>query len=83
MGGFNEDYITFEDVEFARRLKAYGKKQGMRFKVLFKAYITTSCRKFDELGDWYLVKNPWLILKLLKGTDRELANRLWYDVKRQ
>ena len=82
MGGFNEAFVTFEDVEFARRLKAFGKQQRKRFKVLFNASITTSCRKLDLLGDWYFVRRPWLILELLKGNNRELANRLWYDVKR-
>lgn len=82
MGGFNENYVTFEDVEFARRLKAFGKRQRKRFKVLFNASITTSSRKFDQIGDWYIVKRPWMILELLKGDNRELANRFWYDANR-
>ena len=40
--------LSFEDVDFAKRLKASGRSCGKGTKVLFKAYIETSCRKFDQ-----------------------------------
>jgi len=82
IGGFNENLLSFEDVDFAIRLKAYGRSQGKKTKVLTHAYIRTSCRKFDMLGDWYFVKRPWLLISLMGGENRQAADRLWYEVER-
>jgi glycosyltransferase involved in cell wall biosynthesis len=82
LGGFDERRLSFEDVDFGRRLKAHGRRQGKRFKTLVRAHIVTSARKFDKLGDWYLVLRPWLLWAMLQGADRELADRLWYDQQR-
>jgi glycosyltransferase involved in cell wall biosynthesis len=82
VGGFDEGHVTFEDVDFARRLKAYGRAQGKCFGTLFRASIMTSCRKFDRFGDWYFVLRPWLLARLFRGTDRALADKLWYEPKR-
>ena len=32
IGGFDEDFVSVEDMAFAKRLKAYGKRQGKRHK---------------------------------------------------
>jgi hypothetical protein len=82
LGGFNESLVSAEDIDFARRLKFYGKSQNKRFKTLTKAHIVTSCRKFDEFGDWFLFKNPGLVWKIFQGKDQKAADRLYYDVKR-
>ena len=47
-GGFNENYIIYEDCEFTSRI--YKKAN---FKVLSK-YILTSSRKYSEMGTWNL-----------------------------
>ena len=82
IGGFNESLVSAEDVDFARRLKSYGKRRGKRFKTITKARIITSCRKFDDFGDWFLLKNPRLVWKIFKGKDQDAANRIYYDVDR-
>jgi glycosyltransferase involved in cell wall biosynthesis len=82
IGGFDEDRLSFEDVDFARRLKAHGKRQGKRFKTLIRAHIVTSTRKFDQMGDWYLLLHPWIFFRMLRGCDRALADKLWYEVER-
>lgn len=83
IGGFDESYITIEDVDFARRLKAHGKKTGRRFAHLFRAHITTSTRKFDRFGDWYLVKRPLYFWTLLRGRNNQReANQWWYEIER-
>jgi len=83
IGGFDERLASAEDVDFAVRLKAYGKKQGRPFSTLWRAHIVTSCRKADEFGDWYLVRNPMRTWRLLRrGTDRETADRFFYDFPR-
>jgi GT2 family glycosyltransferase len=82
IGGFDESLVSVEDVDFALRLKAYGKAQGKRYGTLWRHGITTSCRKFDKFGDWYLFRNPRLIREIFEGTNRPAANQFYYDVER-
>jgi glycosyltransferase involved in cell wall biosynthesis len=82
IGGFNENLVSLEDLDFAQRLKAYGRSQGKQFKTIRSAYIITSCRKFDRFGDWYLLTNPRIVRRILKGQSQEEANNFYYDVER-
>jgi glycosyltransferase involved in cell wall biosynthesis len=82
IGGFNEEMISIEDVDFAKRLMAYGKIQGKRFKTICKAQIITSCRKFDTFGDWYLLTHPRVVQRLMSGKSQEDANHFYYDFER-
>ena len=82
IGGFNENLVSLEDLDFAKRLKAYGKSQGKRFTTIKKAHIITSCRKWDMFGDWYLLTSPRLVRRLLRGKSQEDADHFYYDVKR-
>ncbi|MCI0765863.1 glycosyltransferase [Bacillus sp. TL12] len=79
IGGFNEKMLMAEDAEFAMRLKKYGKTCGKKFTTIKKAYMTTSCRKFDEHGDWALIKRPQIIFAYLKGTNQKYADELYYE----
>jgi glycosyltransferase involved in cell wall biosynthesis len=82
IGGFNENLVSLEDLDFAKRLKAYGKRQGKRFTTIKQAHIITSCRKWDLFGDWYLLLNPRLVRRLLRGKSQNDADHFYYDVKR-
>ncbi len=82
IGGFNENYTSAEDIDFARRLKQHGKSKNQHFKLLLKSWIITSCRKFDRLGDWYFLKRPGLFLRLLRSQDKSAADKIWYDFPR-
>ena len=82
IGGFNEDLVSGEDVDFARRLKAYGKSVQRPFSTLRGAYIVTSCRKFDAFGDWCVVRNPLLVWRLLRGKNQRAADAFYYDFER-
>lgn len=82
IGGFDERLVSVEDIDFARRLKTHGKLTGRRFVTLFRASITTSCRKFDRFGDWYFVFRPHLVWSLLKGRNQSQADKVWYDFER-
>ena len=82
VGGFNEALVSAEDLDFAKRLKAYGKIKGKRFKMITRAHIITSCRKFDTFGDWYLFKNPGLVWKIMKGDNQKAADLFYYDTDR-
>ena len=76
IGGFSEDVRVGEDVDFAHRLKRYGKKQKKRFATIRKAKIVTSCRKFDVLGDTVLLRyffNPLNLLRLITGKTGKLG----------
>lgn len=81
IGGFDESLVSLEDMDFAVRLKEYGKSKGLKYATLKRSYITTSSRKFDEFGDWYLIKNRRLTKRIFTGKDREAADAFYYDVR--
>lgn len=86
VGGFNEALFLAEDLDFAKRLRAYGRKRNLKFTMLKNAHIVTSCRKFDRFGDWFVFKlilfRAKQIIRELKGKDHTLADELFYDFDR-
>ena len=68
-------------MDFASRLKALGKKQGKKYGTLKKSNVITSSRKFDEFGDWYLLKDRRLTKAIFTGKDRKAADKFYYDVR--
>lgn len=85
IGGFNEKRHIAEDVDFLQRLKIHGRKSGRRHKIISTESITTSCRKFDEFGDWHFLRifgNPCRVRRAIPGNEREYLDKNWYDVKR-
>jgi glycosyltransferase involved in cell wall biosynthesis len=82
IGGFDERCISVEDLDFADRLKVYGKSKRKRFKTIWKDHIVTSCRKFDQFGDWYLVVNPGFLRRIFSGRSQKDADSFYYDVER-
>lgn len=81
LGGFDESMVSVEDLDFAARLNALGVSRGQKYGTLKKAHIITSSRKFDEFGDWYLIKNRKLTKRIFTGKDREAADQFYYDVR--
>ena len=83
VGGFNETLSFGEDVEFARRLKAHGRKKQLRLGTLRRAYIQTSCRKFDRFGDWHAFHLMFFrageLMRGYRGADRRFSDRYYYD----
>jgi glycosyltransferase involved in cell wall biosynthesis len=82
IGGFDENLVSGEDIQFARRLKAYGKKVKRPFRTLLQAYILTSCRKLDEFGDWYILRHPMVSWRIVNGKSPRDADWFFYDFKR-
>ena len=80
IGGFDESLVSLEDMDFARRLKALGTTYGRKYGTL-RSKLLTSARKFDQFGDWYLLKNYKLTKAIFTGKDREAANQYYYDVR--
>lgn len=81
IGGFDENLVSLEDMDFASRLKKLGISRGKKYGTLKRSYVTTSSRKFDEFGDWYLIKNRRLTKRIFTGKDREAADSFYYDVR--
>lgn len=82
VGGFNEDLVSLEDMDFAKRLKKHGEARGKKYGTLKKSFVITSSRKFDEFGDWYLIKNRSLTKRIFTGTDKEAADEFYYNVRK-
>lgn len=53
VGGYNENLLCAEDVEFLIALKQLGRKRGQRFARAKGARAITSARKYDQHGDWH------------------------------
>ncbi len=81
VGGFDDRFVSVEDIDFARRLKKHGRTTRRSWGTLFRAPLVTSCRKFDEFGDWYLFANPAFVRRIFRGNDRKAADHFWYDVR--
>ncbi len=85
IGGFDEGRHIAEDVDFLKRLKLHGHKTSRRHQIISLESVTTSCRKFDEFGDWHFVRifsNPCQVRRAIAGEDRAYLNKNWYEVKR-
>ncbi|MBC8128568.1 MAG: glycosyltransferase [Gloeobacteraceae cyanobacterium ES-bin-144] len=79
--GFDINFVSVEDVDFAQRLKRHGRMSKRSWGTLIRAPLVTSCRKFDQFGDWYLFRNPSFIRRIFRGNDRAAADHFWYDVR--
>ena len=79
--GFDERLVSLEDMDFAVRMHRVGQDRGQRFGTLKKSYIVTSSRKFDEFGDWYLIRNRKLTKRIFTGADVDAAYAFYYDVR--
>jgi glycosyltransferase involved in cell wall biosynthesis len=81
VGGFDEELLATEDVDFALKLKKLGKERGLKYKNMWRAQIIKSARKFDEFGDWVVFRHPIRFLKACLN-DREAVSDFWYRVSR-
>jgi len=81
VGGFDESLLIAEDLDFARRLRAHGRRTGRRFTNL-RAAIVASCRKFDRFGDWHmfaLALQAREIRAVVRGADTAWVDRYFFD----
>jgi glycosyltransferase involved in cell wall biosynthesis len=82
LGGFDESLLLAEDLDFARRLRAHGKRTGRRFTNLRSAPIVASCRKFDRFGDWHMFAMAMQLREIravIKRTDTAWVDRYFFD----
>jgi glycosyltransferase involved in cell wall biosynthesis len=80
IGGFDESLACVEDVDFGRRLRDLGRKRCKKYGTIRRAHITTSCRKFDQFGDWYFVRNPKVVYNIFKR-DQQAADFFYYNAR--
>jgi len=78
IGGFDERILMAEDADFANRLKRYGKATGKKFGTV-KEQMMTSSRRFDRNGDWFVIKQPRLLIGYWIGDNRSYADRAYYE----
>lgn len=81
IGGFDESRLSNEDMDFALRLKRHGKARGLKFASLKKTGVVLSARKFDEYGDWAVVRHPILFAKAFLNNP-EVTYEIWYRPRR-
>lgn len=78
LGGYREDRLFTEDVQFLLDLRELGRGRGYRIARGTKAPAIFSTRKFDRYGDWHYFTMPFRIVwEALRGKD-DLARRYWY-----
>jgi len=81
LGGFDEDKLVAEDVDFLLALKRRGARRGERFVRLAGVPALFSTRKFDEHGDWFFLPTAARLAWLrLVGSPRAegVIRRYWY-----
>jgi glycosyltransferase involved in cell wall biosynthesis len=82
VGGFDERLLLAEDIDFARRLRAHGRRTGRRFTTLRTAPVIVSTRKFDRFGDWHMFAMALqlrAIRSALKGADTSWVDNYFFD----
>jgi glycosyltransferase involved in cell wall biosynthesis len=82
LGGYAENLLIAEDVDFLWRLRRMGRSRRQRLVRLRGVKAITSTRKFDQHGDWHwFTQFPAHIWRVMRNRDalNEFARRYWYD----
>ena len=82
IGGFNEELLVGEDIDFARRLRTHGRRTGRRLTKLRDQPMIVSTRKFDRFGDWHMFGMALQLPSIwaaMRGKDTTWADRYFFD----
>lgn len=85
IGGYNENRLFAEDVNFLWDLKKLGRSSGRKLARITSVKAVCSTRKFDEHGDWHYVR---MLLRFLfsmlcsKTSMDKFAKKYWYGQQR-
>lgn len=82
VGGFNEHVYVSEEIWFSKRLKAWGQKHGMKFKIITETPIVTSSRKLKWYTTWQITKQMFILL-IPWTTTRKQHCAYWYTRPQQ
>jgi hypothetical protein len=82
VSGYHGSQDIAEDVDFLRRLRAYGKPLGKHLRIGVPGVpAIVSTRKWDEHGDWHLFRMPfWPITR--RQTLAQIVEEYWYPRER-
>jgi glycosyltransferase involved in cell wall biosynthesis len=82
-GGFSSELYAAEELELSQRLRAIGKRAGLRFVFLEDHPLVTSARKLKFRSP---ASHLWFVLKTVLSGGRNLRRReacgIWYDGRR-
>lgn len=85
VGGYNEQRLFAEDVQFLLDLRRWGRARGQSLARITSAKAVASTRKFDKHGDWHYL---WMMFRALHGllfsphSMDKFAWTYWYDDRR-
>jgi len=81
IGGYNEERLYAEDVQFILKLRSLARKKNQRIAFGTKAKTIFCTRKFDKYGDWHYFALPFRMLAdVLRGraTCSAWVQDYWY-----
>ena len=82
VGGYNEERLFAEDVQFLWDLKRFGRRRGQRLTRITSAKAIASTRKFDRFGDWHylagLTRGLYFLL-FARQAGLAFAKKYWYE----
>ena len=86
IGGYCEEKLYFEDIQFLTDLKRLGRPEGRKLVRCTTAKAICSMRKWDERGDWDLIKGILkhayyfaLPARARRARMEKFAKEYWYD----
>ena len=85
IGGYNEDRLFAEDVQFLWDLMRLGRKRGQKLSRITSARAIFSTRKFDRHGDWHYLGMGLRILYgwlFASSSLDDFARMYWYPDQR-
>lgn len=82
IGGYNEQKLFAEDVDFLWRLRRLGGLRGQKLTRVTSTKAVTSTRKFDQHGDWhYFSLIAYALYGMCFSSKRveKFTKKYWYD----
>jgi len=82
IGGYNEQKLFAEDVDFLWRLRRLGGQNGQKLSRVTSIKAIASMRKFDQYGDWhYFSLIAYVLYGMCFSSKRveKFAKKYWYD----
>ena len=79
VGGFDERVYAGEEVWLSRRLRRWGRKRGLDFRVLSDPPIVTSNRKSEWFSEWDFARQLFLLALCPWTTRSRTLCSLWYQ----
>jgi glycosyltransferase involved in cell wall biosynthesis len=86
VGGYNENRLFAEDVEFLWQLRRLGRSRRQKLARVTSVKAIASTRKWDEFGEWHYVKMLGVgLFSVIFARDslNQFAREYWYDNQRK